>query len=245
MIKKLLFTTALVISGIIMVNAQCTPDLTCAALVCPDTITNLPHAQATFLYTTTLTVKVPADTNYPPFGVVTVDTLKYLSISGLPAGFTASPDNSAGWPGPSYGCLLITGITTNAQAGTHPLVISVSVKAMSGAITMPLSLTGYKIIVDSTNGISIINSTKFTLEQNNPNPFNSSTTISFTSSNSDVYNFSVTNIIGEVVYNQTVNAVSGINKIEFSAANLPSGIYMYKLGNKSEVYARRMIISGK
>jgi hypothetical protein len=245
MIKKLLFTVALVISGIITVNAQCTPDIMCTSLVCPDTVANLPHAQATFLYTTTMTVVVPTDTTVSSIPA-TVDSIMFNSVTGLPTGFTATADKSA-WPGGTSGCLLITGTTTNAQAGLHKLTINITAYGTTafGAATLPIPLAGYKIIVDSSNGISTLNLNRFALSQNNPNPFSSNTTIEFSSSNTDVYNFTVTNIIGEVVFNKIVNAVSGINKIEFSAANLPSGIYMYKLGNKSEVYTKRMIVSGK
>lgn len=246
MFKKLLLITALVISGIITVNAQCTPDIMCTSLVCPDTVTNLqPHAQAAILYNTSMTVNVPSDTTIPPYPTpIPVDYIKYDSIHGLPLNLTATP-SSPQWIGGTQGCLLISGTTNNSQAGTHKLTIYTTASAMSGAFSLPLVLSGYKIIVDSTTGISTLNLNKFNLGQNNPNPFNSNTTIEFSSSNADVYNFTVTNIIGEVVYTQTLTAVPGANKIEFSAANLPSGIYMYKLGNKSEVYTRRMIISGK
>lgn len=226
-----------------MVNAQCTPNALCAALVCPDTAINLPHASASIPYNATMTVKVPSDTLITGLGTVTIDLLKFDSINGLPAGFTATPDVSAGWPGPSLGCLLISGTTTNAQAGNHPLVIHVTVKGMSGLLTLPLSLTGYKIVVDSSNGVSDYNLNKFSLSQNSPNPFSKTTTIIFNSAKSENLYFSVLNVIGEKVYEKNVIASIGENKIEFSAIDLPSGIYMYKLTNKTQTITRRMIVS--
>lgn len=240
--KKIYTIIILLLAVYASVNAQCTPDILCASLICPDTVTNLPDAEASVLYTTTMTVRVPADTVVPPFGTVTIDNLKYDSISGLPPEFSATPDSIAGWPGGSMGCLLITGTTTNAQAGTHSLIIYTTVKAMGGAITLPLTLTGYKITVDSASGISDINLIKFTLDQNSPNPYSKTTTIVFTSPNSEKYNFSIINVIGEEVYSKSINAVTGKNSFEFSASALPSGIYMYKLGNKTSTITKRMII---
>jgi len=245
MIKKLLLTIAVVISGITFVHAQCTPDAGCTTLVCPDTIANLPLAQASVLYATTMTVKVPADTTIVGLGTVTIDTIKYVSITGLPTGFTATPDKVAGWPGGTSGCLLISGTTTNAQAGLHALVINTTVKALSGAINLPLALKGYKIIVDSTNGISTLNLAKFKLYQNSPNPFAYKTTIGFTSAIAGVYQFSVYDVIGNLVYSQSVNATSGLNEFDFMTGSLTSGIYMYKLSNNKDSYTRRMVIAGR
>jgi hypothetical protein len=245
MIKKIFLTMAFLVSGIVFVQAQCTPNLSCTSLVCPDTVTNLPFAMATVYYSTTMTVIVPADTTVPPFGSVTIDTIKYLSITGLPTGFTATPDKIAGWPGGTAGCLLISGTTTDSQAGIHFLVINTTIKALSGAITLPLALTGYKIIVDSSNGLSNLNLAKFKLYQNSPNPFAYKTTIGFTSPTSGVYQFSVYDVIGNLVYSQSVNAASGLNEFDFASGSLTSGIYMYKLSNNKDSYTRRMIVANK
>jgi len=243
MMKKLLLTIVFAISGIILLNAQCTPDTTCAKIVCPDTITNLPHAKAYALYSTFLTVRVLKDTTVPILGQVAIDSLNSDSISGLPTGITAKP-NKSGWKGGTWGCVLISGTTTNAQAGTHNLTVLATIH--TAIISQQMSEPGYKIVVDSSGaGISSFNSVNFEVEQNIPNPFSSNTLINFTSPNTGNCQFVVYNVIGDVVYRQSIEAKTGANTLQFSAANLPSGIYMYKLSNATQTITRRMIVEGK
>lgn len=240
--KKVLLFVLMLIAYTATVNAQCTPDVMCASLVCPDTITNLPHAQAGTAYSTTLTVVVPIDTVIS--GVTaTIDSLMYNSITGLPAGFTATPDASR-WLPTQKGCLLIAGTGTNAQAGIDTLVINTTCygKVFGSPASLPIQLKGYHLVIDSSNGIATLTKPEFILEQNKPNPCTDRTTIEFSSTVSEVCQFSVINIIGEEVYHSSINAVTGKNTIELSTAGLPSGIYMYKLSNKNSTFTRRMNI---
>ena len=242
MIKKTFLLVVIVLAGTLMLNAQCTPNVACATMVCPDTITNLPHATVSVAYSTTMTVVVPPDTVVPPFGTVVIDSLNFNSVTGLPAGYTVSP-NDLGWLGGTSGCILISG--TTATAGTYPLTINTTIHAMSGLVSMPLAFTGYKIIVDPVVGISDGNLQIFSLEQNSPNPFSNNTLIVFNSPKNENYNFKVCNLLGDVVFEQSVNAVTGENTIDFSAGSLSSGIYMYKLSNEEHSITKRMLVEEK
>jgi len=75
----------------------------------------------------------------------------------------------------------------------------------------------------------------FNLEQNYPNPFNPSTTISYTLPEAGFVNLTVYNSLGEKV-NELVNKFeeSGKHNVIFSAENLSSGMYIYKLNLNSE-----------
>jgi hypothetical protein len=250
MIKKLLFTATLIIAGTVLLNAQCTPDITCTALVCPDTNTaaggNLPHAQGSTPYSTSLTVNVPVDTLYMT-QTVPIDSFKYTSTTGLPTGFIVTPNQSS-WPGGTQGCILISGTPADSMQGKkYNLIITTTAyfKFALQQYNMPLVLNGYKIIVDSSNGVSNYDLNKFSLEQNTPNPFSKSTTILFSSKVNDTYNFIVYNVIGDIVYTIVINAVVGENRIEFSSEKLSSGIYMYKLSNNEQAVTKRMIVAGK
>jgi len=246
MIKKLLLTTTLIISGTILLNAQCTPDPQYTTPgIYPDTVTNLPHAIATIAYSTTITVVVPVDTFYMG-QVINIDSVGITSITGLPTtGFTYTPNTLNGyWHGGISGCVLISGTPTQVQIGTHHLTINTMTHVLGFQI--PNAVAGYKIVIDSSSaGIANMNIEKFAVSQNSPNPFSLKTTIEFTSPDAEVCQFTVYNLLGEVVYKQFVNAISGDNKIEFSAASLPSGIYMYQINNKAQTVTRRMIIEGK
>jgi len=246
MIKKILFTATLIISGVIILNAQCTPDPQYTSTgIHPDTIVNLPHAHATIPYSTVITVVVPVDTTYAGQPVL-IDSIGIVSIDwGGLTGFTYTPNTPSGyWHGGTSGCVLVSGTPTQLQIGVHHLVVNVNAGVLG--FLMPYVVPGYEIVVDSSNaGIVNMNTEKFNVFQNSPNPFSYITDIYFTSPVAETFRFTVYNLIGEVVYKQSVNAITGTNKIEFSSANLPSGIYMYQINNKVQTITRRMIIAGK
>ncbi len=85
--------------------------------------------------------------------------------------------------------------------------------------------------------------TEFTLHQNYPNPFNPSTVIRFALPIGGYAELTVYNSIGQKVatlVNQTMPA--GEHKVEFKAANLPSGIYFYRLNSGNKQISRKMIL---
>jgi len=70
----------------------------------------------------------------------------------------------------------------------------------------------------------------FALQQNYPNPFNPTTIIKFTLPESGMVNLTVYNMLGQevaVLLNKQMEA--GNYEQEFSAANLPSGTYVYRI----------------
>ncbi|MCW8811703.1 MAG: T9SS type A sorting domain-containing protein, partial [Ignavibacteriaceae bacterium] len=84
---------------------------------------------------------------------------------------------------------------------------------------------------------------EFSLNQNYPNPFNPSTTIEYIIPESGNVKLVVYNSIGEEVTTLVNNyKEAGNYKINFYAAGLPSGLYLYKLsaGNFSAV--KKMVI---
>ncbi len=72
--------------------------------------------------------------------------------------------------------------------------------------------------------------TAYSLNQNYPNPFNPTTTISFTLPTENNVKLSVYNLLGEEVAT-LVNGVitAGNHRVDFNAAELSSGMYLYKL----------------
>ena len=83
----------------------------------------------------------------------------------------------------------------------------------------------------------------FLLEQNYPNPFNPTTTIGFGIQNKSNVKITILNAIGEEVA-ELLNEEkeSGYHKVEFSAVNLPSGVYFYQLRAGSYVEMKKMIL---
>ncbi len=84
---------------------------------------------------------------------------------------------------------------------------------------------------------------EFKLEQNYPNPFNPTTTIEFTIPLNGRYNLSVYNILGQLVNQLSEDEyVSGYYKVNFDAARLASGMYIYRLSGNNVNISKKMIL---
>lgn len=75
----------------------------------------------------------------------------------------------------------------------------------------------------------------FGVSQNHPNPATENTKILVTSENAGVINLSINNILGQVVYQESVNNSALAYQFEINTSNFDSGIYFYtvKIGNSS------------
>ncbi|MGB5849400.1 MAG: LamG-like jellyroll fold domain-containing protein [Ignavibacteriaceae bacterium] len=84
---------------------------------------------------------------------------------------------------------------------------------------------------------------KFTLNQNYPNPFNPETIIKFSLAEEGFTKLDIYNLIGEKIANLIDDEkAAGEHQISFSAKNLPSGIYFYKLQQGSLLEIKKMIL---
>jgi len=84
----------------------------------------------------------------------------------------------------------------------------------------------------------------YLLEQNYPNPFNPSTTIGFGIQDKTNVKITIINAIGEevaVLLNEEKEP--GYYQVEFNAANLPSGVYFYRLQAGSYIATKKMILA--
>jgi hypothetical protein len=84
---------------------------------------------------------------------------------------------------------------------------------------------------------------EFSLNQNQPNPFNPTTTINFTIPQKAIVTLSVLNIKGgkvaDLIHNRNMQ---GKHTVAFDAGNLPSGIYLFKLQAGEYSAVRRGIL---
>jgi hypothetical protein len=84
---------------------------------------------------------------------------------------------------------------------------------------------------------------EYALEQNYPNPFNPATTIGYVLKEKTTAKLILLNAIGEevaVLVNEEQE--KGYHKVDFNAANLPSGVYFYRLQAGSFVESKKMIL---
>jgi hypothetical protein len=112
------------------------------------------------------------------------------------------------------------------------------------------SKTIYQSETISYNALTVTNvsdidelPTEFVLEQNYPNPFNPSTNIQFAVPQSSFVTLEVFNALGEridVLVSKEIN--SGIYNYEWNAADLTSGIYIYKFQTDGFVEIKKMTL---
>jgi len=94
----------------------------------------------------------------------------------------------------------------------------------------------------NTNSSSV-SPNSYSLNQNYPNPFNPSTTISYTLKNAGLTKISIYNSLGEIVESLVnENQSAGSHNVNFSAVNLPSGMYFYTLSCGNFTQTNKMIL---
>jgi hypothetical protein len=108
------------------------------------------------------------------------------------------------------------------------------------ALTSGKSVTVGSGNVSLLTGASTVKPSAYALYQNYPNPFNPSTTIAFDLPVDSKVTLAIYNLLGQEVsriYDRTEMA-SGQQIVAFNAANLPSGVYFYRLTAENSVDAK-------
>ncbi|MDG5767564.1 YCF48-related protein [Balneolales bacterium ANBcel1] len=105
-------------------------------------------------------------------------------------------------------------------------------------------VAGEEYIDDVPTGLAgIDHPVHIRLDQNYPNPFNPATQISFAVPDQQRVHLSVYNMIGQqvaVLVDETLQA--GTHQVAFDAANLASGVYIYRLSTGTTSLTRKMML---
>lgn len=116
----------------------------------------------------------------------------------------------------------------------HPPRISKVFSLVNGAQT-DISNPKYHFVEYKLTGVSLIQEElNYQLYQNYPNPFNPSTTIKFSLNESGNISLIIYDILGKEVrtlLNGYLNA--GLHEYNFSASDLPSGFYFFRLNTEN------------
>lgn len=149
------------------------------------------------------------------------------------------------WNAPGSACVVVSGTPT--MSGTFPVKIKSQGRAVVpglGGLWSPApDNTDYKLVVTGTAGVELLNMNKFEVAQNAPNPFSEKTVINYSSPNVSDVDFKVYNLVGAVVYSETVKADKGANSITLKANAFAPGVYMYALKNGSQTITKRMVVT--
>lgn len=85
--------------------------------------------------------------------------------------------------------------------------------------------------------------TDYILEQNYPNPFNPSTNIKYALADDGMVKLAVYNILGEeVAVLVETEQVAGNYAVQFNAADLPSGMYIYRLQTNNFSSIKKLMV---
>jgi photosystem II stability/assembly factor-like uncharacterized protein len=173
--------------------------------------------------------KIKSDNNeYYMEGVATSDGKIYLGAMGI--GIFSTSDYGATWDLHAQGFQNLIGFAL--AIGIDGTIYSTTVEDV------------YKSTGTTGVGYNELSINDFQLAQNYPNPFNPSTTISYSLPVQHQVSLKVYDVLGNEVaslVNEEQNA--GSHSINFSAAQLSSGIYFYRLniGNFSETKSMILI----
>lgn len=99
------------------------------------------------------------------------------------------------------------------------------------------------MVVSSVQQIGDAVPNDYSLSQNYPNPFNPSTMIEFSLPRSGYVTLKVYNTLGEDVATLvSENLLAGRYTAEWNAANLPSGVYFYRLQAAEFLETKKLVL---
>jgi hypothetical protein len=133
-----------------------------------------------------------------------------------------------------------------SQAQTFQEKASVLSDAFLNAFGEPLDLS-YRIFVvnnssECTNVLGIDELETVNNLNAYPNPFSNKTVVSFNADDNGIYSSRLVNVVGQEVYSESLNVVSGNNTTEIKNNNFSKGIYFYTLSNGNKSVSRRIVI---
>lgn len=104
----------------------------------------------------------------------------------------------------------------------------------------------YRIVPTSITGVENENNSlpeNYTLDQNYPNPFNPSTVIKYSLPSESFVSLKVYDLLGREV-RTLVNGIqkAGVQRINFNASGLTSGVYIYKLSAGNFTQTKKLVL---
>lgn len=171
----------------------------------------------------------------------------YVDISNL--GLDVECNNNGDSPvsctflGGSQYCAAIAG--TPNQSGTFQMRIIVNIYFQFFGETQEVPQTfedDYFLTVEEDMSISSVDAVELSVGQNSPNPFDNTTRVVYNLSQASDVRYKVTNLLGEIIFSETVRGLRGTNRWVFDGSELNAGIYLYSIEVGQEKITKRMIV---
>jgi hypothetical protein len=131
---------------------------------------------------------------------------------------------------------------TIPKSPTRTYIGSALVDHVSGDADDSNNQTTVMRVINYFEDVPVVHEPDFVLEQNYPNPYDGSTRIEFSLPTAGNTHFTVTDVIGRVVYEEDGYYSDGRHTINFDKGNLPSGVYYYSLEFNGQRRMHKMII---
>lgn len=231
----------------------------------PDTIDNLPLATMNEYYEEHIQIKTPntvGEVLGNPYEItvggfpvniapLAIDSIKLVDIQNLPNTMSTYLSNADSvFEGNFTACVTLYGTPGDNDIGQHDLSLLINGWISVGNLTVSLyeqlnqyqSIDGYKFIVLNSSSIDNESISPFSISQNVPNPFNTFSTIELYSPSKKHYDFIIIDLMGRVIYKETIQATLGINNINIDATNYPSGVYFYTVSDGQHLITKKLTI---
>ena len=230
------------------IYGQCSPDTIYQDSIWgiwPNTTDNFASGEIGVAYEQVIDFKVPTDAGDldPSYAGIALHDVALLSVNGIPPGLTFACDiPNCTWLAGAQGCASITGTpTTN---GTYALDLEIKGCVFGGAVCDTTFFSDYVIQIGPVGIKTYSLQTKtFELTQNYPNPSNQLTNIDFVIGEPSSIDFVVTNLIGDVVNYQSINANRGINSLIIDTKKYADGVYLYSISDGVSKQTKRLIVN--
>ena len=138
--------------------------------------------------------------------------------------------------------------TVQLLGGAAGMTIPIRIKLFSDDFECCYIELPYTLPKCDSPMVAILNSelsiNSFNLGQNYPNPFNPTTNISFSVPEESVVEINIYDVSGRLILNLVSNVkyAQGIHSVKFDGANLPSGMYYYRLKTNDYISTRKMVL---
>ncbi|MBK7258014.1 MAG: T9SS type A sorting domain-containing protein [Ignavibacteriae bacterium] len=164
-----------------------------------------------------------------------IDTLKVQDILTSTPDFLVKLRQATIPPGQAYE-------DTVRFTPTSAVAYSAKIVIVSNSVTSP------DTVLVSTSGVASValegqSPKEFLIDQNFPNPFNPSTTIRYGLPNRSHVTLLVFNTLGQQVsILQNGDQEAGYHEVRFDGANLPSGVYFYRMQTGSFTETKKFLL---
>lgn len=252
--KQILFVFTLFIGLSWQLAAQCVPDTsfnTPGIYPLNGTSTGfqvfMPDGYANISYNEIVQIRTPLDTVIDTLGFTinaSIDSLKILNFSGLPASITYICNNSnCNWAGGANGCATFSGTPTLADVGFYDIDIVVLGTVGLGFLgqLQDTIIFQMKMEIFAPQGVDEKNLNNTVSVS--PNPMNHSAELNFYATQNTTFEFKLLDITGRIVRSAAGHAQRGDNKIEIYKNELPKGLYFYTLNDGKQTHSGRLVIA--